>query len=113
MKRLNILLIATALLVPAFAQGATKVKVGFINSITGPEAPIGENLSNGVTLALEDLNKKDEARRIYARLIGMPPAQGTSIASMQAQAQKRVAVLDGKGPQEPPQPQLPPPQPRH
>jgi len=58
MKRLSILLIATALLVPAFAQGATKVKVGFINSITGPEAPIGENLSNGVTLALEDLKKQ-------------------------------------------------------
>jgi branched-chain amino acid transport system substrate-binding protein len=58
MKRLGILLIAIALLVPAFAQGATKVKVGFINSITGPEAPIGENLSNGVTLALEDLKKQ-------------------------------------------------------
>src|SRR5437773_2227101 len=58
MKRLSILLIAIASLVPAFAQGATKVKVGFINSITGPEAPIGENLSNGVTLALEDLKKQ-------------------------------------------------------
>jgi branched-chain amino acid transport system substrate-binding protein len=58
MKRLGILLIAIALLVPAFAQGATKVKIGFINSITGPEAPIGENLSNGVTLALEDLKKQ-------------------------------------------------------
>src|SRR5436309_14167495 len=58
MKRLGILLIAIALLVPAFAQGATKVKIGFINSITGPEAPIGENLTNGVTLALEDLKAK-------------------------------------------------------
>src|SRR5437016_7617943 len=57
MKRLSILLIAIASLVPAFAQGA-KVKIGFINSITGPEAPIGENLSNGVTLALEDLKKQ-------------------------------------------------------
>src|SRR5947207_8870733 len=58
MKRFIILLIAIASLVPAFAQGATKVKIGFINSITGPEAPIGENLSNGVTLALEDLKKQ-------------------------------------------------------
>ena len=58
MKRLSILLIAIASLVPAFAQGATKVKIGFINSITGPEAPIGENLSNGVTLAIEDLKKQ-------------------------------------------------------
>src|SRR5947199_9346774 len=58
MKRLRVLLTAIPLLVPAFAQGATKVKIGFINSITGPEAPIGENLSNGVTLALEDLKKQ-------------------------------------------------------
>src|SRR5437762_3642373 len=58
MKRFIVLLAAIALLVPAFAQGATKVKIGFINSITGPEAPIGENLSNGVTLALEDLKKQ-------------------------------------------------------
>src|SRR5438105_11985084 len=58
MKRLSILLIAIASLVPAFAQGATKVKIGFVNSMTGPEAPIGENLSNGVTLAVEDLKKK-------------------------------------------------------
>src|SRR5512140_3185895 len=43
--------------VPGLAQAA-KVKIGFVNSITGPEAPIGENLTNGVTLALEDLKKK-------------------------------------------------------
>lgn len=40
------------------AAAAKKVKVGFINSMTGPEAPIGENLTNGVTLALEDLKAK-------------------------------------------------------
>jgi len=57
MKRLIVLLIAIALIVPA-AHGATKVKIGFINSITGPEAPIGENLTNGVTLAIEDLKKQ-------------------------------------------------------
>jgi branched-chain amino acid transport system substrate-binding protein len=37
---------------------ATKIKIGFINSITGPEAPIGETLTNGVNLALEDLKAK-------------------------------------------------------
>jgi branched-chain amino acid transport system substrate-binding protein len=58
MKRLVILLIAIALIVPAFGHAATKVKIGFINSITGPEAPIGENLTNGVTLAIEDLKKQ-------------------------------------------------------
>jgi branched-chain amino acid transport system substrate-binding protein len=34
------------------------VKIGVINSMTGPEAPIGENLSNGIKLAQEDLKKK-------------------------------------------------------
>ncbi len=58
MKRFIIFLAATSLLVSGLAQGATKVKIGFVNSITGPEAPIGENLSNGVTLALEDLKKE-------------------------------------------------------
>jgi len=57
MKRFVVLLIAISLFVP-LAHGATKVKIGFVNSITGPEAPIGENLSNGVTLAIEDLKKK-------------------------------------------------------
>jgi branched-chain amino acid transport system substrate-binding protein len=42
----------------ALAAPAKKVTIGFVNSITGPEAPIGENLSNGVTLALEDLKKE-------------------------------------------------------
>jgi branched-chain amino acid transport system substrate-binding protein len=58
MKRFVVLLIAISLFIPSFAHGATKVKIGFVNSITGPEAPIGENLSNGVTLAIEDLKKK-------------------------------------------------------
>jgi branched-chain amino acid transport system substrate-binding protein len=58
MKRFVVFLIAVSLFVPSFAHGATKVKIGFVNSITGPEAPIGENLSNGVTLAIEDLKKK-------------------------------------------------------
>jgi branched-chain amino acid transport system substrate-binding protein len=34
------------------------VKIGFINSITGPEAPIGENLTNGALLAVDDLEAK-------------------------------------------------------
>ena len=51
---------ATFLMVPglSLAASAKNVKLGFINSITGPEAPIGENLSNGVTLAIEDLKKE-------------------------------------------------------
>src|SRR5215471_6256908 len=51
-----------AVLVLAFvfsgAARAQTVKIGVINSITGPEAPIGENLSNGIKLAQEDLAKQ-------------------------------------------------------
>ncbi|MBW4056975.1 MAG: ABC transporter substrate-binding protein [Proteobacteria bacterium] len=54
--------IAMAALILGFAlpgvSQAAKVKIGFINTITGAEAPIGENLTNGVKLALEDLKKK-------------------------------------------------------
>src|SRR2546430_17599479 len=37
---------------------AAPVKLGVINSMTGPEAPIGEDITNGIKLALEDLKKK-------------------------------------------------------
>jgi len=50
-------LLAAALATPLAARAAP-VKLGFINSITGPEAPIGENLTNGALLAVEDLKKK-------------------------------------------------------
>ena len=53
MKKLLVLLAAVVAL-PAAAQ----VKIGIINSMTGPEAPIGENLTNGIKLAEEDLAKK-------------------------------------------------------
>jgi len=56
-RRIVALATALCLALPGAALAA-KVKIGFINSITGPEAPIGENLSNGVTLAIEDLKKK-------------------------------------------------------
>ncbi|HEY6839338.1 MAG TPA: ABC transporter substrate-binding protein [Geobacteraceae bacterium] len=57
MKRVVAIAMAACLSLPGMALAA-KVKIGFVNSITGPEAPIGENLSNGVTLAIEDLKKK-------------------------------------------------------
>ncbi len=47
---------ARALALPGAARA--QVKVGFINSITGPEAPIGESLTNGLELAKEDIAKK-------------------------------------------------------
>src|SRR3954471_10274439 len=57
MVRASFLAVAAAL---GFAAAATAapVKLGVINSLTGPEAPIGEDISNGIKLALEDLKKK-------------------------------------------------------
>ena len=57
LKRTLAALAVIALCIPSSAFAA-KVKIGFVNSMTGPEAPIGENLTNGVTLALEDLKAK-------------------------------------------------------
>jgi branched-chain amino acid transport system substrate-binding protein len=51
------LVLTLALSAPGRAAAAP-VKIGFVNSITGPEAPIGEALTNGVDLAMEDLKKK-------------------------------------------------------
>ena len=56
-KKIAVAATILAFAIPGVSQAA-KVKLGFINSITGPEAPIGENLTNGVTLAVEDLKKK-------------------------------------------------------
>jgi branched-chain amino acid transport system substrate-binding protein len=50
-------LVAAALALPGAAKAAS-VKIGFINSVTGPEAPIGEALTNGADLAIDDLKKK-------------------------------------------------------
>lgn len=45
------------LAVPMVAQAAP-IKIGFINSITGKEAQIGENLTNGASMAVEDMKAK-------------------------------------------------------
>ena len=59
MKRVLALMmvLTVAVMVPSIVM-AKSIKLGFINSITGSEAPIGENLSNGVILAIEDLKGK-------------------------------------------------------
>ncbi len=49
--------ILAALALPGLGAAAP-VKVGVINSMTGPQAPIGENLTNGIKLAEEDLKAK-------------------------------------------------------
>jgi branched-chain amino acid transport system substrate-binding protein len=56
-KRVLVTALSLCLALPGLSRAAN-VKLGFINSITGPEAPIGENITNGVTMAIEDLKKK-------------------------------------------------------
>jgi branched-chain amino acid transport system substrate-binding protein len=55
-RKLISALAASVLALPAV--GSAAVKVGFINTITGAEAPIGETMTNGFDLALEDLKKQ-------------------------------------------------------
>jgi branched-chain amino acid transport system substrate-binding protein len=54
----RIIAIATALALALPGAAGAEVKIGFVNSVTGPEAPIGEAITNGVNMALEDLAKK-------------------------------------------------------
>jgi branched-chain amino acid transport system substrate-binding protein len=63
---------AVALLAVSTASAAP-VKLGIINSMTGPEAPIGEDLTNGIKLALEDLKKQGiEVQVIWEDDTGKP-----------------------------------------
>ena len=58
MKKNFLSIVAAAMIaLPVIAQAAP-VKIGFINSITGKEAQIGENLTNGAAMAIEDLKAK-------------------------------------------------------
>lgn len=47
MKKKVISIVAAALLALPMLAHAAPIKIGFINSITGKEAQIGENLTNG------------------------------------------------------------------
>ena len=47
-----------ALLAAALFSLSAPVKIGVINSMTGPESPIGEDITNGIKIALEDLKAK-------------------------------------------------------
>lgn len=58
MKKMLGLATAAVMMLPVLAQASPVVKVGFINSITGKEAQIGENLTNGMQMAIEDLKAK-------------------------------------------------------
>jgi branched-chain amino acid transport system substrate-binding protein len=66
------ILLAAAILIATNAAAAPE-KIGIVNSMTGPEAPIGEDLSNGIKLAIEDLKKKNiEVQAIWEDDTGKP-----------------------------------------
>jgi len=52
------LLAATALTAPAFAQDSDPLKIGFIVTLSGPAAVLGEQARNGFLLAAEDFGDK-------------------------------------------------------
>ena len=57
-KTILSMLVALLPCLPLSAEAAAPVKIGFINSITGKEAQIGENLTNGAAMAVEDMTAK-------------------------------------------------------
>ena len=58
MKRTFFSIVAAIVMAFPLLAHAAPVKIGFINSITGKEAQIGENLTNGAAMAIEDLKAK-------------------------------------------------------
>jgi branched-chain amino acid transport system substrate-binding protein len=90
-KMLFPLLAALAAALPG--AGQAQVKIGFINSITGPEAPIGENLTNGVDMAVEDLKKKGIAVTVVKQDdTGKPQVAMSALETLEGE---QVAALVG------------------
>jgi branched-chain amino acid transport system substrate-binding protein len=66
-------IVALAVLCLAFTARGAPVKIGIINSMTGPEAPIGENLTNGIKIAIDDLKAKGvEVQAVWEDDTGKP-----------------------------------------
>ncbi len=84
--------LSLALAVPGRAAAAP-VKVGFVNSVTGPEAPIGEALTNGVDLAMDDLKKKGVEIQLLRQDDGGKPQVAMSALEQLASGDDVVAVV--------------------
>jgi branched-chain amino acid transport system substrate-binding protein len=90
-KKLIPVVAALALALPGASRA--QVKIGFINSITGPEAPIGENLTNGVDMAVEDLKKKGvQVTVVKQDDTGKPQVAMSALETLEAE---QVAALVG------------------
>ena len=55
---MNMRILSSILAMGLTLQAQAPIKIGIINCATGTQAPIGEYMSNGYKLALEDLKKK-------------------------------------------------------
>ena len=86
------LVLSLSLALPA-RGAAAPVKVGFINSITGPEAPIGEALTNGVDLAMDDLKKKGIELQLIRQDDGGKPAVAMSALEQLGTGDEVAAVV--------------------
>jgi branched-chain amino acid transport system substrate-binding protein len=71
-----------ALALPAAATGAPP-KIGLVNSMTGPEAPIGEHLTHAFKLAIEDLKAEGvDAQFIWEDDAGKPQVSMTAVEKL-------------------------------
>ncbi len=86
------LLAAAALLAPP-ARSLAQVKIGFVNSVTGPEAPIGEALTNGVNLAMDDLKAKGVKIQLIRQDDTGKPQVGMSALEQLASGDEVAAVV--------------------
>jgi len=85
-------LLAVVLALPARGLAAPP-KIGFINSVTGPEAPIGEALTNGADLAIDDLKKKGVDLQVLRQDDGGKPQLAMSALEQLATGDDVAAVV--------------------
>ena len=61
------------LTLPACKKQSGPLRIGIVNSVTGPEAPIGELLTNGYLLAQEDLKRAGICSDVEVRNLIVDP----------------------------------------
>lgn len=87
------LALAAALALGLSAPALAQARIGFVNSVTGPEAPIGEAITNGVNLALEDLAKKGVKVEVVRQDDTGKPTVAMSAMEQLATGDEVVAVV--------------------
>jgi branched-chain amino acid transport system substrate-binding protein len=88
MRKLALVLACLSMASGCGQAASTQLKIGFINSVTGPEAPIGENLGNGADMAVADLAAKGIRVQLIKQDDGGKPQTAMS-------AMEQLATGDG------------------